>query len=109
MTDRKYVAMTARMDGQRLIASKIGCKVKVSEMELVTLCNFAKLGMYSVLSSRDGGCDPRVAVNMDKLTNAIRCVFGNDENPDGLNVLTSLCAAIIYGERLGKYVLSGEE
>lgn len=105
MDDRARIAMTARMDGKRAIAERIGQKHAVSDMELVALCNFARLGLLATFAGVDGEIGEQAERELDEHAEAIRGRFGREGQADGLTVLTECCAAILVGERLGKYVV----
>jgi hypothetical protein len=105
MDKQKHIAMTARMDGKRAIAGRIGRKRKVSEMELVALCTFARVGMMSVFSSLEGETGEMAYAELVRLTDAIEETFSEDGKADGLDRLAECCAALLGGERLGKYVV----
>ncbi len=54
MNDNEHVRMTAKMEGEESIVRNIGHKVKVSEMELICLANFAEIGVLAIFSELDG-------------------------------------------------------
>ena len=108
MNEREFVGMTARMDGERVIAKNIGGKRKVSEMELVAICTFARVGLLSVFSNLEGETGEQAESEMARLIEQIRIEFGADKNRDGLMLLATTCAAILGGERLGRYVVQAE-
>jgi hypothetical protein len=104
MDERKRIAMTAHMDGLRSIAGRIGGKQKLSGMELVALCNFAQLGLLAVFSELDGENGEKATADLERLVDGIRRHLGTPGNLDGLERLAACCAAILGGDRLGKYV-----
>lgn len=108
MDERKFIAMTARMDGGRSIAARIGRKKYVSEMELIALCNFARIGLMSVFSELDGEAGTAAAMERELLKNAIQRQFSGETGLDGLNMLAECCTAILAGERFGKYIVERE-
>ena len=107
MDEKSWIALTAHMEGQAVIVKNIGRKVKVSQMELVCLCNFAKLGLLSVFCELDDEEGYIAAEETDKLIQAIAEQFSNSK-ADGLTRLAQSCVAILGEGRLGKYVLETE-
>lgn len=105
MDKREFIAMTAKMDGNRVIAESTSRKVKVSEMELIVLCNLAQLGLWSLFSCLDGQSGDDAHQEMTKLVDAIRDELGSGEKPDGIRIISTAGAAILAGERLGKYLV----
>ena len=72
-------------------------------MELIALCNFARLGLLAVFSNLDGKAGDDAAAEMDALAELIRQKFSATD--DGLTILAECCAAILGGERLGRYIV----
>lgn len=94
-------AITARLDGVRSIAERIGGKIEVSEIELLVLCNFAKLGFWAVAGRGVGGRGDRC---FDELSAAIKQEWAAN-GQDGMTRMFEACAALLDGEKLKKYVL----
>ena len=97
--------MDAVMDGDRVIAESIGKKKKVSEMELIVLCNFARVGLLSVFASLDEPTGSDAEQELERLLGAIREAFDDSGKRQGLLRLASSCAAILAGDKLGRYVV----
>ncbi len=108
MDEAKMVAITARMEGHCVVVKNIGKKVKVSEMELVTLCNFAELGLMSVFSELDGESGELAAQERNKLKEILRQAF-NADGDDGLDRLSNACAAMLRSPRFEKYIFRDDE
>ena len=107
MDERTRLALAAQMEGESTVLRSLGCKHKVSEMELVTLCNLAYLSCLSVFASAaDDDLSHKTAAERDRLVAAIRKCFGRDENDDGLERLVQACLAILGQDRLGRYLVS---
>jgi len=109
MDPNKMVAITAHMEGESVIVKNIGKKLKVSEMELMCLCTFAKLGLLETFSHLDGHAGYEAAHEMDLLKDAIRKQFGDEKRPNGLHRLGQSYAAILCQGRLEKYVVEVHE
>jgi len=103
MDHNGFVALTARMDGERVVVGRIGAKVKVSQMELVVLTTFARIGMLSVFAGLDGKQGEDADAELDRQIEGVRAMFAG--TGDGLAALTMSCAAMLGGERLGRYVV----
>ncbi len=102
--DFEMVRITAAMEGEAVIMANIGRKVSVSEGELVALCNFAKLGLWAVLSGLDGPTGDAAELGMATLIEAISEEFGS-RGQDGLSKLAGSVAAILGQSRLKHYVI----
>ena len=105
MNDRKFVRLTAQMDGNRVVANNIGRKVEVSEMELLALCNFADVGLLTVFSSIEGPVGEDARDELEQTLAAINDQFGDQGQDNGVESLANCCVAILHGARLGKYTL----
>jgi hypothetical protein len=104
--ERNMIAITARMDGARAVAARIGKGVKLSEMELIALANFARLGLLFVFSQLDGDAGDDAHARAQQHCEELRDTFESKPGQrDGLNHLTQCCTAMLGGERLGKYVV----
>lgn len=101
---QKALAISARMEGEEAVLRSIGKKRKVSEMELVTLCTFAQIGLLSVFSGLDDQVGRDASKQYESLIEHVRVEFGSAGDPNGLNRLATSLAAILGGERLGRYV-----
>ena len=106
---KKMLRVTAEMEGQSVIVRNLGRKVKLSQMELICLCNFAKLGLLDVFSELDGHAGHQAAAEIDLLREAIRRTFANKVNPDGLARLGQSCVAILSEPRLARYIICVED
>ena len=105
--ERKFIALTARMEGESIVVRNIGKKIKVSEMELVVLCNFAEIGLLSLFSGLDGEVGDEAYIKMDSLLEEIRKTFANESNNDGLQRLSkSAVAMLLVQKRFRKYILN---
>jgi hypothetical protein len=103
---RKHVAITAHMEGKSVVARNTGKKHKVSEFELVTLCNLAEIGMLTVFAGLDGEMGDNAANCAEKQADVIReSMQSADGKRDGLMVLTEACAAILRSDRFSRYIL----
>lgn len=109
MDEKKMIEITAAMEGQSVVVKNIGRKVKVSQMELVCLCNFAKLGLLGVFSELDGHSGFQAAEEIDLLREAIRRTFATQQNPDGLSRLGQSCVAILSNLRMERYIIPVED
>lgn len=105
MDEKKMIQITAAMEGQSVVVKNIGRKVKVSQMELICLCNFAKLGLLGVFSELDGHAGFQAAEEIDLLRESIRRTFATKQNPDGLARLGQSCVAILSDLRLAQYII----
>jgi hypothetical protein len=105
ISDERMVALTAQMEGEAIIVRTIGRKIKVSQMELVALCNFAQLGLLHTFSQLDGEAGAAAATEIDDLEEAIRKAFARRDNADGLARLAQGTVAILGEARLGKYLV----
>jgi hypothetical protein len=105
---RKMLAMSAAMEGNAAIVRSIGAPKKVSEMELIVLCNFARIGLLSVFAELEGKAGDAADRELEQLIEAVRETFArkgcSDGRSDGLMRLSQSCAALLGGERFGKYV-----
>ncbi len=103
--EKKMVGLTAHMEGQSVVVKNIGKMKKVSQMELICLCNFAKIGLFSLFAELEGEVGQEASAALDTLKRLIKDEFGNDGNPDGLDRLGQSTAAILGQDRLGQYVV----
>lgn len=104
----KRVAMTARMEGESVVVRNIGKKRKVSEMELVALCNLAEFGLLSAFSELDGESGELAARERDRLKKTIHQAFSVD-GCDGFNKLSQACVAILRTPRFEKYIFRDDD
>lgn len=119
----RFISIRAQLEGQAVIAAKLGEKIKISQMELVCLCNFAWLGVTQTLFLEVSGddCDgDKGLLNICSLEEArkeiylmiesIREQFGNDAG-DGLNRLAQTTTGLLHSEKFAKYLvpLKGEK
>ena len=95
--DKKMARMTAAMGGEEVIVANIGKKVKLSQMELICLVNFAEVGLMSVFSSLEGKNGEEAEASLDEHIERIRKEFGKDGR-DGLNRLATSTAALLRGK-----------
>ena len=109
MDEREMLALTAHMEGESVVVKNIGQKVKVSQMELICLCRFAKLGLLEVFSHLEGESGYLAAEAIDQLTEAIRKRFANERNRDGMARLSQSCVAILSEDRLGQYAVPWDD
>jgi hypothetical protein len=108
--ERKNLALNAHMEGQQVILKSIGTQVKVSQMELICLVNFAEVGLMSLYSALDGEVGEQAEAELEKHLNAIRKVFsGKGGTVDGLNRLSCSTAALLRSPRFRKYLTRGDE
>ncbi|KKN74446.1 hypothetical protein LCGC14_0390660 [marine sediment metagenome] len=105
--ERKMVAIGAQLEGLSVSTKNIGKKIVVSEMELIILCSFAKLGFLSDMSEHEDEVGLACKDEKDNLIKAIREAF-SDEEVDGMNRLSQGLVAILTSERYEKYVLVTE-
>jgi hypothetical protein len=98
LNERKKIAMDAHMDGQRVIARNIGRRRKLSEMELIVLCSWAKVGLYGHLAETiDGPLAEQAAECRREILAAVDADFG-------LAALAQSCAAMLHDGPLATYV-----
>lgn len=102
--DQKMIAITARMEGEQTVVSAIGKKVKVSQMELVCLVNFAEIGLMSVFAGLEGAMGDEASADLNKTLQAIRVAFGKNGADDGLSRLSQSAAALLRSEKFSKYL-----
>jgi hypothetical protein len=102
---RKLLAMNARMEGEEVVLSGIGDKIKVSEMELICLVNFAEIGLMSLFANLDGPQGDEAAAELEKHVDGIRREFSK-EGSDGLNRLSQSTAALLRGSKFAKYLVA---
>lgn len=103
--DKRRLRTQARLDGVRSIAERTGKKVEVSEMELIALCNMANLGLYSMFARMDGKHGDSAAKDLEEMVSAARSHFGQGTSMDGLSKLCETIAALLEGDRFGKYTI----
>jgi len=99
---RKHIQMSAKMDRLAAIVRDTGAQVSVSEMELVCLCSFAQVGMFSLYSCIDGETGEKAGKELDAMIEEIRKTFSID-GEDGLMRLAALTVALLGSEKFSKY------
>ena len=104
MDEKRIAAIQAHMDGQQVVVRNIGKKVEVSEMELIILCTFMKLGVLEVYSHLEGDSGRLALDEIRLLKKAIQRKFTKGDF-DGLYRLAQSAVAMLDGERLGQYVV----
>lgn len=105
MNDPKMVRMTAAMEGESVIVRNIGRRRTVSEMELIVLCNFARLELLSEFAKLGGEVGTRAAANYDVIIKLIQETFSGGSKSDGLERLATSCAAILNQPRFKSYIV----
>jgi hypothetical protein len=105
MTEKDMLRMTAAMEGEQTVLARIGNKVKLSEMELICLVNFAEVGVLSTFCSMDGEEADLAERELEKHINAIRKEFSRDQDASGLPRLLQSTIAIIQSDRIRKYLV----
>lgn len=101
---KKYLRITAQMEGQSVIVGGIGKKIELSEMEIICLVNLAQLGILSVFAQLDGTNGEEAVEELNDHLDVIRKVFSRGDNGDGLDRLMHSTLALITVGRLAKYV-----
>lgn len=111
MDKRKLIAMDAQMEGEATVVKSIGRMVKLSEMEVIVLCNLAYLCSLEQLAIeiRDSGesaldCEAAAARHAE----AMRQHFTKDST-NGLHRLVQSCMAMLGQERFMKYLVPDEQ
>ena len=104
MDDREFCRITAAMDGEAATIRNIGRQVKVSEMELVVLCNLAHLQCIQDLA-RDTSEQEYIDQARD-FEEQVRKRFATS-NSDGMTKLTVSCIAMIATDKFRRYVIGG--
>jgi len=105
LDESTIVAMTAALEGQSTELKNAGSKIKVSSMELFTLCNLANLGILSVFCDLEGQAGFDAAMEIDAFMCLVRERLANEKSADGVGRLCQAGVAILAQPRLGKYVL----
>lgn len=108
MDERKMIAMDAAMEGESTIIRNIGRKVKVSEMELIALCNVARLGCLSAFSALDGEVGERASAEMDCFLTDLQTFFEKDRKGNGVHRIVQSCVAMLGQERFNKYIVASD-
>jgi hypothetical protein len=105
--ERKMVALIARLEGQSVALKNTGDLCKVSETELVCLCNMAHLGCLS-LFLLDEGSGAKAGSMHEAFLRAVNEALGDPGQANGLYRLLEACVAILGQDRLGQYVIPTE-
>lgn len=106
----REAAVAAAMEGACVVLRNIGKKVTVSEMELVILCNMARLAcLEDFARTMDGELLIEVIAVLARYRASLKQCFASPENPDGLHRIMQSCAAMLGEERLGRYVVNDED
>jgi len=106
MDQRKMLVISAQMEGEAVVIRNIGRKVKVSEMELIALCNLAELGCFLALGRECTEIDAvrQTESRIMEFTETLRRFFGKD-NDNGLRRITQACCSLLRDERFQKYIV----
>ena len=102
--ERKSVEIMAKMDQERHAAKSHGKMCAVSQIELLALANLAKYGLYHALITLDAGEPGPILEKAGELLDAIKEIDAPHQ-PGKTPRLITTCAAILGGERIGKYVM----
>lgn len=94
---RKYLSMSAHMEGMEAIVASMGYKHKVSDMELMCLCNFAELGCLALFSKLEGEAGEQAEAELQAHIAGIRKQFAKSGG-DGVNRLSASTVAILRGK-----------
>lgn len=100
------IAMDAAMEGEAVVVRNIGRTVKVSEMEMIILCNLARLACMDELIAVQGESDgaAAAAAMRQEITAAIQDLFRKGE-VDGLSRLVQSCVAMLGQDRFAKWLV----
>jgi len=97
--------ITASMDREREAARVDGGrKIEVSEIELLALCTMAKYGLYRAFGDLGAGNAYGCRRRAVEILEAIK-ELDVPHQPGKTPRLIQTCAAMLGGERLGKYVM----
>jgi hypothetical protein len=111
MDERKRLEIDAKLEGENVVMREAGKKTKVSDLELLALCNLAWVGCLHVMSDLcEGETSKRAGLSRDAFMEDIR--EGLRKSPDddaGLQRLTQSCVAVLRAGRLEKYLLIPDE
>ncbi len=106
MDDRNRVAITAKMEGE-CVGLKQGTKVKVSELELLTLCNLAEIGLMSMFAQLEGDTGESARADLERGIDIIRRTFAKD-GKSGLASLMKSGAALLRSDRFMRFIAREE-
>jgi len=105
MSDNNDIAINAILEGESVVIKNIGNKVKVSQMELMILCNLARLACLMIFSELDGKIGEEAKEETELFIAQIKKQFANETCEDGLHRFIQSCTAILGQDRLGKYII----
>ncbi len=108
MDEKDFQRIQAVMDRESTVVRNRGKKIEVSEMELVILCNLARLNCMDQMAMglTDDDLIAEIEEQAESLIVAIRTRFSTEQQPDGLQKLMQSCVAILQEERLSQYLVN---
>lgn len=106
MDKREKIVMDAAMEGEAVVVRNIGGMVKVSEMEIIILCNLARIACMDELIAVQGESDGAAAAEAmrQEIVEEIQDLFRTGE-VDGLSRLVQSCVAMLNHDRFAKWLV----